>query len=429
LRKKIATIGATCEEKAMRIIGNMTGNSMDAVDLVVTDFEGGTMHDVCSFTRPYDKAMQNDIESLRKRVHGLSKEKILSLQDFKEIHNRYVCDVADCINEMCLKNQLDKKTIAAVGFHGKTLDHNPPSRAALEGTTPYTLQIGSGKMLADLTGLTVVYDFRSAPIKAGLEGAPLVAAHNAHIAKTEGDAVYYNGGNTANFAVVSKHRAVLAADAGPFNEYIDSRIRLKTDLPFDVDGQIGAKGVIDTDFTAFLFQLGRAFYERPLPKSGDPSYYRCADVTAYIEAHRLPFENAVRTLEYFAAYVAFQALTLIDGSIALPNVFRFFGGGWHNPITRSAFDDLLHGRGFVLPEHKKPFKKFLERFEQMPTTGFSAFGQYTEARLFADMAYFRLKHRPWPMPETDKPVLCGQIARPVNKTRAYDDMINAAAKE
>ena len=182
--------------KNFYIIGNMTGNSMDAIDLVLTEFKGNKMRDVCSFSKPYTKSMQAKIERLRAEVSNKTRREIEAIPDFGRIHDEYVHQVADCINEMCKKFKLNKAKIDAVGFHGKTLDHNPPSRAKVEKTKPYTLQIGSGKMLADLTDIKVVYDFRSAPLMAGFDGAPLVPPHNAHIAATEGDGCYYNGGNT-----------------------------------------------------------------------------------------------------------------------------------------------------------------------------------------------------------------------------------------
>ncbi len=57
---------------------------------------------------------------------------------------------------MCALNKIDKTSVDAIGFHGKTLDHNPPSKARKEKTQPYTLQIGSGQMLADLTGIPLI---------------------------------------------------------------------------------------------------------------------------------------------------------------------------------------------------------------------------------------------------------------------------------
>ena len=311
--------------KKYRIIGNMTGNSMDAIDLVLTEFDGEKMNDICSFTKSYNKDMQDKMESLRKRVFNKTALEIVDLPEFKRVHDEYVRQIAECINEMCLINEIDKQSIDAVGFHGKTLDHNPPSKSQVDGTKPYTLQIGSGKMLADLTGIKVVYDFRSDFIMNGFDGAPLVPPHNAHIAHSEGDGCYYNGGNTSNFAIIENAQAILGADAGPFNEYIDGYIRKHTALAFDEEAKIGLSGKLNKELLQKLFDIGRMYYETELPKSGDPAYYHKSEIFAYAEKCGISLSDIVHTFEYFAAYIAVQALTLIPDTIDMPSKFILFG--------------------------------------------------------------------------------------------------------
>ena len=413
-----------------RIIGCMTGNSMDAVDLVLTEFNGDKMRDISSYSVPYSKKMQKKMETLRKKVKDKTKAEILSIPEFKAIHDEYVESVANAINDMCRKFKIDKSTIDAIGFHGKTLDHNPPSKAKEEGTMPYTLQIGSGQMLANLTGIPVIYDFRSAPLMAGFDGAPLVPPHNAHIAATEGDGCYYNGGNTSNFAWIIDGKAQIGADAGPFNEYVDNFIRDNTSDSFDENGKYGLKGNLNKELFQKLFDIGRDYYERSLPKSGDPQYYYKDEVFDIIKKMKIPFNDAVHTLEYFAAYVAVQALTLTDKKMNLPSNFILFGGGWKNPVVRQSFDDLIVGRGYVLPEHKKQFKTFLNRLKNKPSVKYSAFGEMMEARLFADLARYKQENRAWEIPEivkAGKKVVCGVIVKP-NKQKIFHDEINLAAK-
>jgi len=260
---------------------------MDAIDLVLTEFDGDYMRDICTYSKPYSSAMQEKIAHLRTLVYNKTRAEIEKIADFQAIHDEYIRQVAACINEMCELNHISKNTVDAIGFHGKTLDHNPPSKAIKERTQPYTLQIGSGQMLADLTGIKVVYDFRSDFIQAGFEGAPLVAPHNAHIAQTEGDGCYYNGGNTANFAFIENGKAVISADAGPCNEYIDSYVRANSNLPFDRDGALGKQGYLDRDLLQKLFDFGRQFYETALPKSGDPAYYHQADIFQYVQNKKI----------------------------------------------------------------------------------------------------------------------------------------------
>ena len=414
-----------------RIIGNMTGNSMDAIDLVLTEFDGDKMKDICTFTKPYAKDMQEKIEMLRAQVFDKTAEEIKNIAQFQAIHDDYIKQIADCINEMCKINNIDKKTIDAIGFHGKTLDHNPPSKAKTDGTKPYTLQIGSGQMLADLTQIPVVYDFRSDPLMAGFDGAPLVPPHNAHISASEGDGIYYNGGNTSNFAIINNAIAQIGADAGPFNEYTDNYIRTHCDDAYDKDGKIGKKGKLNRDLLEKIFVIGRGFYESSLPKSGDPAYYHKGKIFQYVEHRGIEFADAVKTFEYAAAYIAVQALTLVPDEIKMPKDVILFGGGWKNPIVRQSFEDLLSGKGFVLPEHQKSFAVLRARFASEPNIRQSNFGDYMEARLFADLARYKLEDKAWEIPEIvreNKKIVCGRIALPQNISKKYFDCINRAAK-
>ncbi len=412
------------------IIGNMTGNSMDAIDLVLTRFEGDVMQDICTYTKPYTKEMQIKIENLRHRVFDKTRNEIEALPEFKTIHDEYVSQIADCINEMCIQNNIDKNTIDAIGFHGKTLDHNPPSKAMNEKTSPYTLQIGSGQMLADLTGIPVVYDFRSDALMAGFDGAPLVPPHNARISANEGDGCYYNGGNTSNFALIINGKASIAADAGPFNEYTDAYVRRHTNEAFDRDGMFGKKGKLETDLLRQLFNFGKNYYELPLPKSGDPAYYHKEKIFQFMEKQDICFENAVHTFEYFAAYIAVQALTLVPKELKIPEKMILFGGGWKNPIVRESFENLLAGKAFVLPEHQAQFAELYRRLESKPAIRISELGDYMEARLFADMARYKLENKAWEIPEiidAGKSVVCGKIVSP-GINQEYNDRINRAAK-
>ncbi|MBO5441996.1 MAG: anhydro-N-acetylmuramic acid kinase [Alphaproteobacteria bacterium] len=413
-----------------RIIGNMTGNSMDAVDLVLTEFDGEKMVDICTFSKPYLQEMREKMEWLRGAVFNKTREEIEAIPEFFKIHNDYICGIAECIDEMCQKFGIDKRTVDAIGFHGKTLDHNPPSRAKQEKTKPYTLQMGSGQMLADLSGIKVVYDFRSDFVMAGFEGAPMAAPHNARIAAIEGDGCYFNGGNTANFALIADKKAVLATDTGPFNEYTDNFIRQNSAYAYDVDGMFGKQGQLDKEMVAFLFDVGRKYYEQVLPKSGDPAYYFKEDVFEYVRKRGILFENAVRTFEYFAAYIAVQALSLVPAEIKIPKEMVLFGGGWKNPVVYDDFCALLDRKGFVLPEHKEAFASLLRRCSGGFKVRYSDFGAYMEARAFADMARCRLEGQAWDVPEvTGQKIIAGRIAVPQKMSNCfYDDCLCRAAK-
>ena len=409
----------------------MTGNSMDAIDLVLTEFDNNNIKDICSFSTPYTKDMQQKIEYLRKFARSKTKSQIENIPNFKEIHNEYISQIASSINQMLETNNIDKSTISAIGFHGKTLDHNPPSVAKQNNTTPYTVQLGSGQMLANLTLIPVIYDFRSDFIKNGFEGAPLIAPHNARISLIEGDGCYYNGGNTSNFAIIKNNTPIFTTDSGPFNEYIDNFIRLNTPYSYDIDGMYGKKGKLDKSLIQELFNIGLKYYNTPLPKSGDPSYYHKQEVFDCIQSKNISYEDAIHSLEYFSAYISVYTLTQTPKTINIPHNFILFGGGWKNPIVFKYFKDLLSNKAYILPQHKEQFNCLYHRLSNTPCIKTSKFGNFMEARLMADLAYHKLENKPWKLPETilsNKEIICGKIALPNNQTLIQDTLSSSTLK-
>lgn len=418
-----------------RIIGIMTGNSMDAIDMVLTEFDGERIRDICSFSQPYSATQKNEIDSLRRRIieQKLTAEDLLKDTRFINVHWRYIEGVADAVNKMCAQYGLNKQRIDAIGFHGKTLDHNPPSMAAANGEEPYTIQMGSAQLLANLTGLPVINDFRSALLQQGYEGAPLAAPHNANMAKTEGDGCYFNAGNTSNLAWIKDGQALISWDAGPFNEYTDSFVRQIKGEAMDFDAAYGKKGKLMPDLLQYLFDVGREYYELLPPKSGDPAYYKTAQIFAHIaekygnvQKSRSLFYNVTRTFEHFAGYLAAYAIGQTPENIELTPQIILFGGGWRNPVALKAFKDSLN-KGEVLSEHESHFVNLRARFGKKPQIKYSDFGTFMEARLFADLARYYLEQKGWPLPELQgKTLVLGQLRTPFGAP--VDDFLSAAAR-
>lgn len=380
----------------------MTGASMDTVDVILTQFEAEKITDIAKYSKPYPTRLHDDFQEIRKLVHkeaAISMEELGRLPLFQRAHGDYIRLVAQATNELIDKSKVDKKDITAVGFSGQTLDHHPPSISP-NSINVYTLQVGSGQMLSDLIGLPVIYDFRSDDIMNGGDGAPFAPLHHRHIAQSLGyrDVIFYNAGNTANLSIVSKG-TFLGWDAGPFNAFPNQLIYTYTDRKeqFDKNAQYGQKGKLDLDLLRLLFKKtvimanGKNFLELAPPKSSDTAWYHLP--TVFLEPDH--FEDKLYTLEYFSGYVAAHTLKYALTDKHLPTHFVLFGGGWDNPVCRQAFEDLLGGKGIVLPEHKDVFKSIVKRFDSQPHFETIPFSQFMEARLFADLARYFLEKKNW----------------------------------
>lgn len=420
-----------------KIIGIMTGNSMDAIDMVLTEFEGESFRDVCGFSKPYTQKERDKINVLRKRV-VLQKIKAKDLQkdaEFLAVHDQYVKGIALAVNEFCVQNNIEKHSVNAIGFHGKTLDHNPPSSASKTGYYPFTTQMGSAQMLADLTGIPVINDFRSALIMNGLEGAPLAAPHNAHIAQKEGDGCYINAGNTSNVAWIVAEKALQSWDVGPFNEYTDAFVRRYKNADMDKNGKWGLKGKVLPELWSEIFELCHDFYELTPPKSGDPAFYKTEKLFAEVEKkYGNPLQNEtifcdiLHTLEFFAGYLVAYAVASTPPEYLTNPHFVLFGGGWLNPVARQSFEGFILQKLSPLSQHKEKFQKFYNRLSCVPKIKYSSWGKYMESRLFADLARYYLENKTWDLPElitSKKHIVLGNMRFP--QAAPVDDFLSKAA--
>ena len=167
----------------MYYIGIMTGNSLDAVDVVITDFTSKTIKDICAHSTPIPKHIADNFRQLKNIIKtadgNIEKVYHNDKTNFLTLHNEYIKIVAETVEQTIKKANLKKEDIRAIGFHGQTCYHNPPS---ISKENPNTLQIGSGQMLAEMAGIPVAYDFRSDDIMNSGEGAPLAPIHNMHLA-------------------------------------------------------------------------------------------------------------------------------------------------------------------------------------------------------------------------------------------------------
>ncbi len=405
-------------------IGIMTGNSLDAVDTILTRFTPDQITDICGYSKTIPHKMAADFRKLKELLAqndgDIKTVSQFSELNFQELHNTYLRFIAQAVTELIAKSGISKSEIDAIGFHGQTCYHLPPS-VARKGQQPNTLQIGSGQMLADLIGLPVAFDFRSDDLMNGGEAAPLAPVHNLHLArclKSKGlkTIAFCNGGNTGNISIICADK-VCGWDTGPFNHFIDALSRREKNKPCDYNGQYGRQGKINLSLLHALFnravsnQSGDNFLLQRPPKSSDPAWYK---FISELSDKNISFADRIRTAEFFSAYIF--AYSLRWSPVGTPEDFLLFGGGWNNPIILEDFRCLLRGEAPILPEHQQIFAQIKNpraKIEWSDHYGFN--GKYMEARIFADMARCLLTREPFSYPETtgcQKPTIGGILALP-----------------
>lgn len=415
-------------------IGVMTGNSLDGVDVVLTKIEeNGSLEDIESHSVPNPPELSTLLKNLRGAVKSNlgDVDKTEKAFDVQGAHQAYINSVGSAVKELIAKAQVKEADI--IGFHGQTCAHFPPSMTGGRPEDAYTVQFGDGGALADITGIPVVYDFRSDDIMSGGEGAPLAPRHHHHLAKVTAKKGHFpiaflNAGNTGNISVISLNEAqqnvTLGWDAGPCNHFTDLLMQREGGAGFDTGGKRGSKGKVLTTLLKNLFDNaapgtgGKNFLEMPLPKSSDPEWYVTIDA---LSDSAIKFEDRLRTAQYFAVYILFHSFSLLPSEVALPKYLALCGGGWKNDVMREHFMALIAGdteKSPILPEHAPAFKSIHKRqssFICKPSSFYGFSEQSMEARIFSDAAVARVKGEPFTTPAVTgarKPCVLGIIRFP-----------------
>ena len=129
----------------------------DAFDIRVSKVNGDDVTSAYSSFRHYTPDLQADMQKLKRDSKNQTYHEMLSSYFFQETHDKYIRQAAKCIDELCTDIQLKRENICAVLFSGEKFECNYGRRDRNGRDTPYTVELGSGQMLADLTGVKVVY--------------------------------------------------------------------------------------------------------------------------------------------------------------------------------------------------------------------------------------------------------------------------------
>lgn len=215
---------------ASHYIGLMSGTSLDGIDAVLARFDASGKPTVlaraaCAFE-----------PSLRDAFFALNTSGPDELARAALAANRLAKLYASLVEQTLNHAKLSARQVAAIGAHGQTVRHQP--------NLGYTIQLNAPALLAELTGIAVVADFRSRDVAAGGQGAPLVPMFHAGIFSTNYTRVILNLGGIANITILRPGAEPLGFDTGPANALMDSWCQLHTGQAFDTDGAWGAQGQV-----------------------------------------------------------------------------------------------------------------------------------------------------------------------------------------
>ncbi|BDT69209.1 anhydro-N-acetylmuramic acid kinase [Comamonadaceae bacterium OS-1] len=234
-------------------IGLMSGTSLDGVDGVLVDFAGGRMQVRQYATLPFAPALRTELLALNTPGGDELHRAALAANELVGVY-------ADVVQQLLERSGTRSDQVQAIGAHGQTVRHRPQEF----GGTGYTLQLNNPALLAELTGVNVVADFRSRDVAAGGQGAPLVPAFHQQVFGRAGEAVaVLNIGGISNLSLLDGQ--ILGFDCGPGNALMDHWCQLHTGQPYDADGAWAASGTVHPTLLATL--LGEPYLAKAPPKS------------------------------------------------------------------------------------------------------------------------------------------------------------------
>lgn len=234
-------------------IGLMSGTSLDGADGVLAAFGAdGTPRVLAHAHRPFDAMLRAELLALNTPGDNELHRAALAANALVRVYAEVVTD---------LRAQMPGP-IQALGAHGQTVRHRPGQFDDIG----YTLQINAPALLAELTGLPVVADFRSRDLAAGGQAAPLVPAfHRAVFAQPGRDMAIANLGGIANLSLLAANTSVRGFDCGPANALMDGWCLRHLGQPYDADGHWAAGGQVLPELLAKA--LAHPYFDLPPPKS------------------------------------------------------------------------------------------------------------------------------------------------------------------
>jgi anhydro-N-acetylmuramic acid kinase len=321
----------TQDSHARWAVGLMTGTVLDGnIDVALLKTDGETIESFGAYAlKPYPdeiRALLEETLIAARKWNFDGPEPVIFHEAEEAITSAQSAAVAELVSEA----GLNLSNIGVVGFHGQTVLHRGREPDRLGATR----QLGDGKLMRALLGVPVAFDFRSADVAAGGQGAPLAPVYHAALLKAagcEGETAFLNLGGVGNVTWWDGHDTLIAFDTGPANAPLNDFIKMHGLGDMDRDGALARSGQVDEARLAHL--LTHPYLAKPYPKSLDRF-----DFSAEM-ARGLDPATGAATLTAFTAATVGRGLDLLPRR---PTRVIVSGGGRHNPAIMAALETRAH---------------------------------------------------------------------------------------
>ncbi|HYQ38725.1 MAG TPA: anhydro-N-acetylmuramic acid kinase [Pseudomonas sp.] len=302
-------------------IGVMSGTSLDGLDIALVE-QGRDLRLLASHYTPMPDELGRQLLALCRSGDDEIARAALAEQQWVEL-------AARAIDQLLQREGLAPQQIRAIGSHGQTVRHEPQRG--------FTVQIGNPALLAELTGISVVADFRRRDVAAGGQGAPLVPAFHQALFGSERPRAILNVGGFSNLTLLAPDQPVRGFDCGPGNVLLDAWIRHQQGEPFDRDGAWAASGRAHPPLLQRL--LADEFFALRGPKSTGRERFNLDWLLP-----QLPAQPAIAAADVQASLLELTALTIaqaLQASLPTAEELLVCGGGARNLRLMQRLAELL----------------------------------------------------------------------------------------
>ncbi|MDS7597299.1 anhydro-N-acetylmuramic acid kinase [Agrobacterium tumefaciens] len=304
-------------------IGLMSGTSMDGIDIALlrTDGDSIVRHGPSGYF-PYDPQLRAVWQKALITAKAI-RERRERPGDLGDAERKLTLAHAAAVKSFLHRHKLSPGEVDVIGFHGQTVLHRPDEAL--------TVQIGDGPLLAEETGIAVVYDMRANDMAHGGQGAPLIPAYHAALAANlpeefETPAVFVNIGGISNLTYIGDHGRLAAFDSGPGNMLIDQWIEAHTGQTFDKGGKVAAVGAVVPAMVKHY--MDSPFFSANIRRSLDRSDFLPP------KKGEVSLADGARTLAHLTG------AAILKSASYLPEPAKTYvvcGGGRLNPIIMAEF--------------------------------------------------------------------------------------------
>ncbi|WP_136474243.1 anhydro-N-acetylmuramic acid kinase [Pseudomonas sp. DG56-2] len=305
-------------------LGVMSGTSLDGLDIALIEQEHHTRL-LATHYIPMPSNLRQDLLALCSSGSDEIARAALAEAKWVEL-------AAQGIADLLHRQNLKATDVCAIGSHGQTIRHEP--------ARGFTVQIGNPALLAELTGICVVSDFRRRDVAAGGQGAPLVPAFHEALFELQGQRLaVLNVGGFSNLSLIEQDKPVSGFDCGPGNVLLDAWIQQKQGHSYDADGAWAATGQVNANLLNSL--LSDPFFAGTGPKSTGREVFNLPWLMQHLVKQPLIADADVQAtlLEVTAHSIVSSLQAAQEDTQAL----LVCGGGAHNGALMRRLAALLPG--------------------------------------------------------------------------------------